>query len=66
MNSIKSRILWYFMITILFVVMTLGGFFILTITQYYYGSVTQILSERSNMAVSYYNKYLSKSNLSKS
>lgn len=51
------------MITILFVVMTLGGFFILTITQYYYGSVTQILSERSNMTVSYYNKYLAQPTL---
>ncbi|WP_165921215.1 sensor histidine kinase [Paenibacillus albiflavus] len=58
MRSIKSRVILYFVIIILFVVVILGSLFMGTVWQYYYGSVTRSLAVKSSYSISFYNKNL--------
>ncbi|MEC0247716.1 HAMP domain-containing sensor histidine kinase [Paenibacillus chitinolyticus] len=63
MSSIRSKVVWNFLLIIVFIVLLLGGLFLGTIYQYYYGSALQALSERAKFTVDYNNRYNSLSPL---
>ncbi|WP_068774369.1 ATP-binding protein [Paenibacillus sp. FJAT-26967] len=63
MSSIRSKVVWNFLLIIVFIVLLLGGLFLGTIYQYYYGSALQALSERAKVTVEFYNKYFAMSSL---
>lgn len=58
MRSIKSRLIWYFIIIILSVVVVLGVLSMGTVWQYYYDSANRALTLQSNYSITFYNKNL--------
>ncbi|AJY74334.1 sensor histidine kinase [Paenibacillus beijingensis] len=51
MSSLKTRIVWSYLLLVVLIVLALGGLFITLIWNYYYGSVSSALKQRSESAL---------------
>lgn len=51
MRSLKTRIVWSYLLLVVLVVLALGGLFITLIWNYYYGSVSSALKQRAESAL---------------
>ncbi|WP_409340878.1 ATP-binding protein [Paenibacillus sp. MBLB4367] len=58
LKSVRSRVVWSFVAVIVFIITVLGGLFIATVKQYYYGSAVEAMRERASVTTAFYNQYV--------
>ncbi|MCT4663405.1 MAG: HAMP domain-containing histidine kinase [Tissierellales bacterium] len=63
MKSLKSRIIFSSMITIVLIILIFEIIFMIGIREYYYGSIHRLLIDRANISAEFYDKYLPDSSL---
>lgn len=62
-NSIRFKMIMYFTVVIFITIMIFEGIMTFGIHEYYYGNVEQVLYDRINVAVEFYNSYIKDPNL---
>jgi len=63
LKSLKSRIIFSSMITIVLTILIFEIIFMVGIREYYYGSISRLLIDRANISAEFYDKYLPDSSL---
>lgn len=63
MKSLKSRIIFSSMITIVLTILIFEIIFMVGIREYYYGSISRLLIDRASISSEFYDKYLPDSSL---
>ena len=63
MKGIKARLIWSYLLVIVFTVITLEVFLTVSIEKYYYKNMESLLSKQIKGSVDFYNNYFSSSSL---
>ncbi|WP_259472613.1 sensor histidine kinase [Clostridium estertheticum] len=63
LNGIKARLVWSYLVVIVFTVITLEVFLTVSLEKYYYQNMESLLSKQIEGSVDFYNNYFSSSSL---